>query len=262
MTAISTRSSRGGRRAAASFWRMAWRFVFPDCCPRCGREHAGEVHSFTAGPRFCSSCRHDVGPAIGAPCARCGAPVGPHLDSSRGCAHCHADRFHFESVHRLGVYDGELRDVCLRSKHLPGQPLAAAAANLLWEREEAALRRADVGLVVPVPHHWSERVRRVPNSSQTIAGVLARHLNVAEGGPILTKARRTQKQSELPPSRRRANVRGAFRVAKATSLAGWNVLLVDDVLTTGATADEAAKVLRQAGANRVVVAVLARGLGR
>lgn len=79
---------------------------------------------------------------------------------------------------------------------------------------------------------------------------------------ILIRQRNTLPQARLPPSRRFANVRGAFRIRRPDAVRGARVLLVDDVLTTGATCSEAAKMLKQAGAASVAVAVVARAQGR
>jgi predicted amidophosphoribosyltransferase len=134
--------------------------------------------------------------------------------------------------------------------------------ELLWQRHADALRSAEVGCVLPIPHHWSERFTRAHNPAATLARVLARRLHVPAGEHILRKARRTPPQTTLTATQRRTNVRGAFIVRRPAVVAGTTVLLVDDVLTTGSTSHEAAKVLRRAGVARVVVAVLARGLGQ
>ncbi|MEX1096485.1 MAG: phosphoribosyltransferase family protein, partial [Planctomycetales bacterium] len=124
-----------------------------------------------------------------------------------------------------------------------------------------APRAADAACVVPVPHHWTDRLRGRPNAAETVALVLARRLRVEFAGSILCKTRRTPAQASLTPAQRRTNLRRAFR-ARGRIPAGITVLLVDDILTTGTTAHEAARHLRSAGAERVLVAVLARGLGR
>ncbi len=262
MPSATSQFRSGCKETAKLFIRSAWRFVYPDYCPRCGADHDEESSRFSDGPRFCNSCRDEIAPVIRSGCVRCGAPVGPYLDTSKGCAFCHSDQLHFETAIRLGVYEGAMREVCLQAKVASGPALAAAAGALLWERERTVLESSGVDLVVSVPRHWTDRLRRVPHPNETLGRVLSRYLHVEEGGPILAKTRRTPAQASLPPSRRRTNVRGAFRVKTPSRIAERNVLLVDDVMTTGATANECAKVLRRAGAKRVVVAVLARGLGR
>ncbi|MCH7988719.1 MAG: ComF family protein, partial [Planctomycetes bacterium] len=117
-------------------------------------------------------------------------------------------------------------------------------------------------LVVPIPQYWTRRFQRSHNPAETQGRVLAHRLQVEFHTHILTKVRMTPVQSSLTASQRRTNLRGAFRVRRASELKGRSVLLVDDVFTTGTTANEASKVLRTAGAERVVVAVSARGLGR
>jgi ComF family protein len=113
-------------------------------------------------------------------------------------------------------------------------------------------------LIVPIPMHWSRRLSRGANSPELLARELARSLGVRRDERALVRTRRTERQTDVLPEQRSENIRGAFRVAAGRNLANVRVLLVDDVLTTGATAQEAAKTLRRAGTAEVAVAVLAR----
>lgn len=239
--------------------QAAVEFVYPPSCPFCGREDEGVCGGEV--PRLCAGCRAALAPEIEHSCRRCAAPVGPHLETGEGCIHCRGERFRFASVIRLGVYEGPLGSACLQSKQPGRRPLAAALADLLWERERDRLEVLQPDWIVPVPHHWTQHLWRSHNASETLARVLARRLKGSFGGHILTKACRTEPQSALPPTRRRRNLRGAFRARADESLSGASVLLVDDVLTTGTTASEAAGALHRAGAGTVAVAVVARGLG-
>jgi ComF family protein len=182
--------------------------------------------------------------------------MGPHLDNSDGCAQCRKRSLPFEQVVQLGDYEDELRRACINAKGRNQQPLAAALANLLWRRERSKLEKANIDLVVPVPQFWMQRIWRPHNSAATLAMVLARCLKVDFSSHILSKTRWTPDQSSLSAPQRRANLRRAFRTRRAR-LAGRRVMLVDDILTTGTTATEAAKALRRAGAANVVVAVAA-----
>jgi len=154
--------------------------------------------------------------------------------------------------------------MCLSTKRPRSEELAAALAGFLWQREEPALCGVRADLVIPVPRHWSENVRATPPAPQTLAAVLSRRLRVDLATHILAKTRWTDKQSELPPSRRRTNLKGAFHVPRRfhSDVDKRRILLVDDVLTTGATADEAARALLAASASSVAVTVIARGLGK
>jgi ComF family protein len=183
------------------------------------------------------------------------------LNSENGCVHCRSDRFLFERVTALGAYDGALRGACLACKQPDGNVIAAAFARLLFERSQSFLSAAGIEVVVAVPRYWLHRVVRPHNAAETLASVLAGRLAAKFRRNALIKVRKTPAQTDLPPTRRRKNLRDAFKVFQPRYVKGRTVLLVDDILTTGATANEASRVLVGAGAKRVVVAVLARGLG-
>lgn len=155
-----------------------------------------------------------------------------------------------------------MKAACQRAKHGQGRPLAAAMANVLWEIEKPIFLAEPFDIVIPTPHHWSTRLGRTHVMAETLAGVLAGRLQVPLVSHILAKIRRTPQQTSLTASKRRTNLRKAFRVKNPRDAEGCSVLLVDDVLTTGTTANEVSRILKRAKVGRVVVAVVARGLGR
>ena len=116
-------------------------------------------------------------------------------------------------------------------------------------------------MLVPVPLHWRRRWLRGYNQSEALAHGLAARLRLPCGSCGLRRIRATPMQTSQTLAGRRDNVRGAFAAAPNVRTAGKTVLLVDDVMTTGATASEAARALKAAGARRVVVAVLTRAHG-
>src|SRR5262249_28634573 len=129
----------------------------------------------------------------------------------------------------------------------------------LWAAHaEPTLRMAGASVVVPVPLHWRRRWARGYNQSEALARAIASRLRLPCRSGYLRRIRNTPMQSLQSAASRLSNVRDAFRATSTRKLAGQCVLLVDDVLTTANTANEAARVLRGAGAARVVVAVLAR----
>ena len=227
------------------------RILYPPACAHC--------HGRSPGPMLCDTCRPAMLATADMPvCPRCGAVVGPAAYLEKGCFLCRESRYAFERVVRLGRYEGELKHACLRIKDPRGSRLATALADLLVEVQGAELRTLGADLIVPIPLHWLRHWRRGYDQ----AGHLAQRLGLRLGLPVravLRRRRPTSPQSELSPTERRRNVRGAFRVRPSPALQGASVLLVDDILTTGATCHQAARVLRRAGARRVVVAVVARG---
>lgn len=253
-------------RGKASAWarrfiRVAGDFLYPPSCRLCDRELPEGVPD-EPGPYFCVDCQKALTVSHGRACLRCGASIGPHLDPERPCAYCHNESFIFERVLRLAVYDGAIRKACLAAKQPGGESLAAALGELTYTSESEAFLASRIDVVIPVPQFWGQRLVRPHHAAETLARVWARRLHVPVAGHILQKQRWTQPQSRLKPSQRRSNLRRAFVAVGSGRLSGATVLLADDVMTTGTTAQEAARQLRQAGAAHVVVAVVARGLGR
>ena len=228
--------------------------VYPPACVLCQTplETDDCIH-------LCEQCRGDLIDRRSA-CERCGG-AAPPATTGANCPHCQHARLHFDSVVRLGRYEGLLRTAVLRMKTEANPGQAIALGDWLFDLRGERLRAMNVEAVVPVPMHWSRRIRRGVNSPHLVAERLATHLQVPLAADLLVRQRRTAIQARLPASRRKANVRGAFRVRPHDDLPGARLLLVDDVMTTGATVNEAAKVLKKAGAEAVGVAVLARAEG-
>jgi ComF family protein len=235
-----------------SLLRGLLHLLYPGVCGVCGQPLPVDVDHFCAGCRL--ALTSDAEPT----CPRCAATVGPFVHLPGSCTHCRGTSFHFDAVLRLGAYEGLLRDVVLRMKHASGEMLAELVGELWAAHAEPALRAAGATVVVPVPLHWLRRWTRGYNQSEALARAVAHRLGLPCRLRALIRVRNTPKQALQAASLRQANVRDAFRAAKGAGLAGHNVLLIDDILTTGNTASEAARVLRGAGAARVTVAVLAR----
>ncbi len=254
---MQTRDRRRLSQGVQSLLRDTVDFLYPPACAACHRPLADACET----PRFlCTDCRSQLAPIILDRCERCSAPVGPYLDTTAGCIHCRDDRFAFERVFSLGVYDARLRSAVLSAKQQVGDLLTASLAELLARREVDQLQALKIDLIVPVPHHWTDRLVRRHLTPATMAARLSRRLKAPWTPHILAKVRRTRPQTELNATERRNNLRGAFRLVGRPQLEGTRILLVDDVLTTGTTAHRAAAVLKKAGAT-VFVAVIARGLG-
>ncbi|WP_437206143.1 ComF family protein [Planctomicrobium sp. SH664] len=233
-------------------------FMYPPACRWCGEQ----LPQSTKPQSFCDGCLVRLFPPPPHTCERCSAPVGPHLQTLSGCIHCRHEKHAYEQVVSLGAYDGELRGACVRSKQNYQAPLAGAMADLLVSRAQSRFQAWAAHFIVPIPHFWLDRMTHLHHPGDTVADQLHTRLGIPVERHILAKVRRTPKQHLLKQTARRNNLQGAFRVRRGVRLRGESVLLVDDVLTTGTTAHRAAKVLKQAGAGKVFVAVLARSLHR
>jgi len=214
-----------------------------------------------SGP-FCRSCRRELleqsAKAAASACPRCALPVGPYADLDEGCSVCRGRSTGFDAAIALGPYDQEIRDLCLRLKHERNAWLAPWLSDLLVEARESALGRLPSDAwIVPVPLHRWRYWRRGYNQAEALADGLARRLDL----PVHRLLRRvvaTPKLAELGLTARAQLMHGAFRARACPKLTGRTVLLVDDVLTTGATCGDAARTLKQAGAAQVVAVVIAR----
>ena len=232
-------------------------FVYPPRCLLCDDDMNSSMNATGSHLTFCTDCHAKLCPTAGNECRRCGAPLGPYTLSDDGCPVCIREHFAFDEVIRLGLYRDELRTACLMAKTPAGALLGQALTDLLVEVKGSALASHSFDAIVPVPEHWLKRIVRPQYAAETISRELSRRLKVRLATGILAKQRWTPKQARSSPGERRQQQRGAFCTSKRISLRGQTVLLVDDILTTGATADEAARMLKRAGAKRVVVAVLA-----
>jgi predicted amidophosphoribosyltransferase len=145
----------------------------------------------------------------------------------------------------------------------PGtEPLAAALARELARQWRQPLAAASYDLIVPVPHHWRQRLWRTQLVPVTLARSLSAAINVPVHLHLVRKVKFTRLQSTLTLTERRANLRDAFRASSGIRMTGGRVLIVDDVLTTGTTADRVARALLELGAESVDAIVVARTLTR
>lgn len=233
-----------------TIWRTLVDLTYPPRCLICLRP-----------PRFrcdwcCETCHEAIFAAREERCPRCAARVGPYSVRDARCSLCRNEALPFDAATCLGFYDGLLMKAVSRLKHARNEGLA----DRLGQRW-AALRRpvfeafaADV--VVPVPLHWWKRIYRGYDQSLALGRALAAELGVPCRPRLLRRIRWTEEQKRKSRPERLVNVKGAFRGRR--EVAGLRVLVVDDVMTTGATARAAAQALKASGACFVAVAVLAR----
>jgi ComF family protein len=162
----------------------------------------------------------------------------------------------------FGAYDGVLRELIHLLKYQRVQPVASVLGRLLGQTIASAQLPTDL-VAIPVPLHKRKQRERSFNQAEEIARALVRSglvTGIQLDTSSLSRTRQTVSQTGLTRHQRRANLRGAFSVVKPERVAQRNVLLVDDVMTTGTTAGECARILLQAGAKQVFVVTVARAV--
>jgi ComF family protein len=174
------------------------------------------------------------------------------LDENGVCALCRAGVRGFDAAYCFGAHEGPLREMIHLFKYGRMKPLGRTLGSMLWNALPVDER---FDAVVPVPLHWRRRWSRGFNQSEVLARCIARRRGI-KVLRALRRGRATDSQAGLSNAKRRLNVAGAFRVKGP--VAGLRLLLVDDVMTTGATAGACALALKRAGAKHVALLTLAR----
>lgn len=241
------------RGAITEFVRAAMGWAFPSACLVCDTPEGALAQQHG----LCADCHAAITTDPYPSCPRCAQTVGPYADVTEGCSECRHQSFAFDRAFRLGEYAGRLSDAVLRMKFLNGEGLADQLGRVFAQQRGSELRTCGFDLVAPVPLHWWRRWQRGYNQSEAVARELARGIGLPFAR-LLRRVRATPQQGQPSRTARRANVKGAFRPERRAILSGKTVLLVDDVMTTGSTLHEAARVLLNGGAVSVAVAVVAR----
>lgn len=194
-------------------------------------------------------------------CERCAAPIRAVGAVPLPCPYCSRRHYQFARAWVLGDYRGPLRDAVVQMKQAAREPLTIQMGRLVGQRLSQTGWATGCDLVAALPSHWWRRWSRGTSGPELLADEVARELNLPLVRGLLYCTRPTQKQGTLSPHQRWLNVRGAFALRGKQDVSGRRVLLIDDVLTTGATVNDAARALLAGGAGQVDVAVVARGLG-
>ena len=236
------------RRCGQAFMDL----VLPDVCPGCQTDLPRSLG-------LCQACSQKLLAQVALSyCPRCGATIGPHASlRDDGCRACPTVLPRFSRVVRLGPYADPLRSMVrqLKYRRLPSRcPLGPMLAQAVRTQLGDEL---PLDLVMSVPMHWRRRLSRGLDHARLLARMLAGPLDLPLGHELI-RTRLTPEQVRLSRTRRRENVRGSFELTDTRTVEGARVLLVDDVTTTGATADEAARTLLAGGASQVVLAVVAK----
>lgn len=225
--------------------------VYPPACVACAT--AVEPNEF-----LCDACDDKITRIVPPFCARCSEPFAGAIDHEFRCANCAQREIYFEATVAAYRSRGIVRKILLDFKygrqmylrHLVGRWLCAAL-------NDSRLRGQNFDVIVPVPLHPARQRQRGFNQAELLAEVLNAHMSIKQMS-ILRRIRFTKTQTAFDRAERMENLRNAFRLRRGADVRGLRVLLVDDVLTTGSTLSECARVLKEAGAQSIFAATAAR----
>jgi competence protein ComFC len=222
--------------------------LFPETCPICQRP----ASDHTTAP-VCTECWLSIIPYTGPACRKCGRPLTS--DASIICGDCLHDEPAFSSCRSFGLYEGALRKAINLLKYHRVQRLSKPLADILLH-----IKIPRIDAVLPVPLYKKRLRQREFNQSALIAKYSAEGLGSLLVTDALVKMRDTRPQVGLSSDERRKNMRNAFGVQNYMAIQGKDILLIDDVSTTGATIRECSRVLKKAGAGDIHVLTLAHGM--
>jgi len=218
-----------------NIWTDLLALIFPNRCASCGQ----------MGDLFCDACRQKIESVLPPLCPLCGYPSSDaHL-----CHRCQKSPLAIDGIRSVAFFEGPLRKVMHALKYRGLHSVAEPLGNLMslyWQNYPLP---ADI--IIPVPLHHARLRKRGYNQAGVLAGALASEIELPLREDWLVRAKSTRAQVELDASERKENVAGAFLCRDNAALGGSQVLLIDDVCTTGATLESCSLALRQAGAGSV-----------
>jgi ComF family protein len=228
--------------------------VYPRYCLLCRRRIAG----YSAKDLICVLCIDTIKPNAPPFCPKCGRNMPGIGYTEDICPDCRSNRYHFDRAWAGYIYEGTVREIIHNFKYKNKIKLGKYLSQLvIGFAQEYRLPINGCDYVIPVPLSPAKLREREFNQAQILASAIADYFDVELLSDGLRRIRNCASQTELDRRRRWKNVKGTFALKNAQAVRGKTILLIDDVLTTGATASEAAKTLKCAGASSVFVLTVA-----
>lgn len=226
-------------------------WLHPPICLGCEKRLVGQTG-------LCGFCRASIEPKNRTFCLGCGVVLPAVFAGRMTCVQCGSKKYPFERVVVFGEYRDDLRALILKGKTQSGELLMEVLGLVLAEVKADLFKGLGDVEVTAIPSPWIRSLVRGHNSAASLASGVASQLKCRLNLGLLRRARSTPRQMTLSRPKRLENIRGAFKMGKSLPAKASTVLLVDDVMTTGATILEAAKVLKGGGIGKVIPVVLAR----
>ena len=223
------------------------RLLYPPKCPLCGELSDG----------ICGQCWKEY-PLIQEPrCMKCGKPI--KKDTEEYCFDCQKRRHHYEWGKSLWLHRGAVSDAIYAFKYKNRRIYGKIFAGELAKAYGKLFKQQGVDLIIPVPLHYSRQCQRGYNQAEILAEFLGEYLQIEVDSESLIRIRKTNPQKQNNDKERARNIKNAFALKKR--IYAKNVLIVDDIYTTGSTVDEVAKTLKKGGVCNVFFLTISIGQG-
>jgi competence protein ComFC len=228
--------------------------LYPEVCQLCGQGRAGPAAGYV-----CEACQKRVVFIKPPFCSVCGLPLEGAITHEFQCGNCRELDLQFAWARSSALASGPVLEAIHRYKYNRQMWFEAFLAGLLAHEALPVLQAGRWDLIVPVPLHPVKQREREFNQAERLGRRLGKAAGIPVDARLLRRIKATRTQTRLSRAERVENIRGAFTIRRPAALAGRHCLVVDDVLTTGSTTSECARVLRAAGAELVAVWTVARG---
>lgn len=226
-------------------------FIFPPQCPIC-KTRVQNVHT------LCNECFGHIRFISKPYCDKCGRPFEFQITEEYLCGTCLTKKQIFHKARAVFKYDDFSKRLILPFKHSDHIELTALLTNLLFQAGSDLF--AEIDILIPVPLHRYRLMKRKYNQAALLAKSLSHRIKKPFATGVLLRVKHTQSQGHMKRTQRQRNVSKAFQVKNNQKIIGKHVLLIDDVMTSGATLNECAKTLKKAGAQKISYLTLARVL--
>ena len=221
----------------------------PPTCPICS-EKVEEAHC------LCPDCYSKLNFITKPCCDICGKPFEYAVFDELTCGACLKQKPHFSMARSVLSYDDFSKQLILAFKHADHIELNKLFLKFIIQADKSIFQ--DIDTIIPVPLHWTRRLKRKYNQAGLLANVLAKHLKISFLPTVLIRTKRTESQGHKKRKDREKNIKNAFFVKNKSAIKGKNILVVDDVMTTGSTLNECARILKKNGAKDIKVLTVYR----